>query len=321
MKKGITIIICTYNGAKRLPDTIAYIARLVVPTGFSFEVILADNNSADHSSAVAITEWNTHNRSSVPFKTINEPIPGKLYALQQAVEKASYEYLIICDDDNWLAPDYLTKICTHLDNMPEVAAVGGMGIPVTGGAPLPNWFKDYHFAYAVGSQAKQTGKLRAGNTLWGAGLATRKSVYLEMYKDFPSLLPLSEKNILSAEDTEYCIRLLLKGYILYYDHSLTYKHFIPAFKLTKKFLNEKLLKGFKDSKLILRKYYPALKVKLKTRGRPDLWLYLLVVAFIRYLIFLPGERAIKAKDTLFHLFPFWIKSDPISTQIKSFSRD
>lgn len=318
MNKGISIIICTHNGVDRLGDTIAHIAKLSIPSNISWEVILADNCSTDNTCEFSIAEWKKHNLSHINFKVISEPKPGKLYALQHAIKEAIYEYLIICDDDNWLASDYVDKVFFGLENMSEIAAIGGRGLPITDGIPLPEWFKDYHFAYAVGPQAPKTGVIKSGGILWGAGLATRRSLYLDMYENFPSLLPSSDKNILSAEDTEYCIRLLLKGHHLYYDDSLTYHHFIPDFKLTVEFRDHKLLQGFKNSSGILRKYYPAIKAFIKAKRRPDLWLYFFLTASLRYLLFFSGEKGIKAKDTLFHLLPFWIKSDPISTQIKVF---
>jgi len=318
MNKGISIIICTYNGADRLAETIAHIAKQSIPSNIFWEVILADNNSTDRTDEVSRTEWKKYNLPNINFKIINEPKAGKLYALQHAITEANYEYLIICDDDNWLAPDYVVRAFTYLESMPDVGAIGGFGIPVTKNALLPEWLKDYEYAYAIGPQSSKTGMIKSDGILWGAGMATRKSLYLKMYQNFPSLLPLSDKNILSAEDTEYCIRLLLKGYHLYYDHTLTYHHFIPDIKLTPEFRDHKLLQGFKDSRNILRKYYPAIKAYVKAKGRPDLWIYFFLSASLKYLLFFKGEKGTKAKDTLFHLLPFWTKSDPISTQIKAF---
>ncbi|MET4080990.1 cellulose synthase/poly-beta-1,6-N-acetylglucosamine synthase-like glycosyltransferase [Pedobacter sp. UYP30] len=317
IKKGITIIICTYNGVERLGQTLAHIARLTIPSHIKIELILADNNSNDNSTDFAKEEWRNLAIPNIAFKAISETKPGKLYALQKAIYTAEYEYLIICDDDNWLAKNYLIRVFNNLENMPNIAAFGGFGVAVTDAVELPAWFKDYHYAYAVGSQSKAEGIMKQGSVLWGAGLATRKTLYEEMYQNFPSIIPTSKFNILSAEDTEYCLRLAIKGYRLFYDSEMIYQHHIPKFKLTKKFLEEKLLRGFDNSRQTLGKYYPAVRVYLKAKNRPVIWLYLFLSSCFRYLFF-KGRRKIKAKDTLFHLLPFWIKSDPISTKIKSF---
>lgn len=319
MTNGITIIICTHNGADRLSETIKHIANQSIPEEISWEVILADNASTDHSSTFAEQEWHKYNPSEVLFRTINEPKPGKIYALQRAIKTAQYEYLIICDDDNWLSPDYVKIAYTLLENIPEVAAIGGQGVPVTTGNALPIWLKDYQSAYAVGSQSDKTGILGPRKLLWGAGLATRRSVYLKMYETYPSFLTeYKEKNILSAEDTEYCMRLVLKGYDLYYDDALIYQHFIPDSKLTVVFRDEKLQKGFEESNIILSKYYAAMRVYIKTKGRPDIWFLLLLIAPINYLFAFSQKRKEKAKNTLFFLLPFKQGPDAITTKIKAF---
>jgi glycosyltransferase involved in cell wall biosynthesis len=321
MYKGITVIICTFNGKQRLGETITHIASQLMPENIGWEVILADNASTDGSALFAETTWGLCTVKNVPFRVIHESQPGKIYALQHAINAANYEYLVICDDDNWLSSGYLEKAFELLQAMPDVGAIGGQGIPVTDGS-FPEWFQYHQSDYAVGPQAKSSGYMRPRDVLWGAGLVTRKSLYLEMYSMYPSFLPeLGIVSILSAEDTEYCMRLLLKGYKLYYDASLIYHHFIPGFKLTTSFRDEKLLKGFDDANLILRKYYAAMRATIKTKGRPDIWLMLLLIAPLNYIFAFSAKRAEKARDTLFYLLPFGIKGDRISTQIKAFIKN
>lgn len=317
---GITVIICSFNGTERLQETISHIAKQEVPSDQQWEVILADNASTDHTAEFGLSEWEKHGLPEISFRVITEQRPGKLFALQKAIEAATYELLIICDDDNWLAPDYVTKVYGILTTKPEVAALGGVGIPVTAGITLPEWFKEYNYAYAVGEQARQTGFLQPRKYLWGAGLATRKSLYQEMYKDFPSLLiDYKNVNILSAEDTEYCLRLLIKGYRLYYDQSLSYSHYIAPQRLETAY-REKLLKGFLDSHAVLSKYHTALRTQLKTDGKPWMWLYLFLSSlWIACLSFNQTSR-IKAKDTLSYMLGFISSKDPLVNAIKNFIR-
>ncbi|MET1053898.1 MAG: glycosyltransferase family 2 protein [Pedobacter sp.] len=319
MTKGVTIIICTYNGADRLGKTIEHIARQSL-TEVPWEVILVDNASTDNSSAVGQSEWDKYKICNVSFSVINEPKPGKLYAMQKAIKAAQYEYMITCDDDNWLAPDYAKRIYDTFESTAEVAAIGGRGIPVTEGQPLPDWFKNYEVVYAVGPQAKKHGIMPVRSILWGAGLSTRRSVYLEMYKTYPSFLIEHDVDIIFAEDTEYCLRLILKGYRLFYDADLVYHHFIADYKLDIK-RRDAYLGRFKDANVVLRKYYAAMRAKLKTKGRPDIWLLLLLITPFNYIFSFSRKRAEKARNTLFHMLPFGIKSDPISTRIKAFIKE
>ncbi len=320
MQKGVSIIISTYNGAANFNDTIEHISRQQLAPGIPMELIVVDNNSSDDSAAAAVAAWDRFGPAHFGFKVLTEKTPGKYYALQLGVKEARYEYLIICDDDNWLATDYAQRVYDLLDSRPEVGALGGRGIPETKGVPLPDWFNDYLYAYAVGPQAKETGLMRPRAVLWGASMATKRSLYLKMYEKFPSFLPeYKDFNVVFAEDTEYCMRLILKGYKMYYDNDLVYRHFIPERKLNEEFRDGKLIYEFKGSNPMLRKYFAALRAKVKTRNRPDVWLLLLLIAPFNYIFSFSKRRADKAKLTLYHLLPGnMIKVDPISKKIKAF---
>jgi glycosyltransferase involved in cell wall biosynthesis len=319
MRKGVSIIICTLNGLERLEQTLFHISKQRNEVNISWELILADNGSRDGSVSFAEACWRSFGPPEIPIQVIVESKPGKLFALQKAISLASYEFLIICDDDNWLNANYLELAYGTLETIPNVAALGGRGIPVTSGTPLPRWFDGYLSAYAVGPQAKQTGFLRPRDLLWGAGLVTRKSLYMEMYENFPSLLLEHENaSVLSAEDTEYCMRLILKGYKLYYNESMVYQHFIPDHKLTTGFRDNRLLAGFDEANQILSNYYAAMRVKIKTKNRPDVWLGLLFVSPVNYLFATTQSKKAKARNTLYFLLPFGKAPNPMAAKVKGF---
>jgi len=322
MIKGVSIIISTYNGSANLTDTIQHIAKQQLAPEIKWELVIVDNNSVDDSAQVAQKAWDQFGHSGVGFKVIIQQKPGKLYAIQLAVKEASYEYLIICDDDNWLAPDYASRAYNLLDSRADIGAMGGRGIPETKGVALPDWFKDYQYAYAVGAQAPATGIIKPRAVLWGAGMCTKRSLYLKMYERYDSFLPeCAEFNIIFAEDTEYCMRLILKGYRIYYDDDLVYRHYIPERKLNKEFLEGKQIREFRESDVILRKYTSAMRAVVKTRNRPDIWLFLLIITPFNYLFSFSKRRKEKARLTLYHLLPFEFKVDSISKRLKTFIKE
>mgnify|MGYP003576693229 CR=1 FL=1 len=233
LKTGVTILICTYNGGVKLTKTLAHLAKQIVPENISWEIILVDNASTDNTIAIALEEWKKYSLN-IPFRVISEDIPGKLYALQKGIAMANYEYFIICDDDNWLEPNYINIAFDILKNNPKIGAVGGETIAVSDdGEVFPDWFETYKEGYAVGKQAEKSGDITGRGHLWGAGLASRTALYRKVYKDIPSLL-IDENNtkILSAEDTENCLGIILNGYTLYYTSDLKLKHFIPSARIS-----------------------------------------------------------------------------------------
>ncbi|HMS35129.1 MAG TPA: glycosyltransferase [Ignavibacteria bacterium] len=103
---GVSVIVCTYNGAERLSDTIRHLALQKVDKNILWEVIFVDNASTDNSKEVTINEWRKH-KSNARLKITDQPVPGKQLALEKGYEVASYEYLITCDDDNWLDENFV----------------------------------------------------------------------------------------------------------------------------------------------------------------------------------------------------------------------
>ncbi len=126
MDMKISVIICTYNGASRLPATLEKLAAQTVPAEWPWEVILIDNASTDDTAAVA-RQIGTN--FPVPLRILQEPQPGKANALQTAFREAAGEYYCIVDDDNLLESDYLTNGMKFLNQHPDVALIGGRTLP------------------------------------------------------------------------------------------------------------------------------------------------------------------------------------------------
>lgn len=315
MKKGITVIICTYNGADRLINTINHLSTQQVKKDLNWELIFVDNASTDGSSEVVKSLWDQHSNLQVPLRLVYEKTPGKIFAFQKAIELAQYEYFITCDDDNWLKSDYVQTAFDILDNNPKIGALGGQGIAATTSSTLPEWFEAVQIGYAVGPQAEKDGDVTYKGMIWGAGLCSRTKLYIEMYNNYPSiLLNREDKRILTAEDSEYCLRLVLKGYQLHYDSRLSLHHYIPEGRLTLSYKN-KLFENFKNAYHIMDNYILAIKYGL------NLNLYnrirLSFVTPIRYLLASSDEKKSRQRIIMCYLFPF-IKPDPVTAQIKAF---
>lgn len=322
MEKGITVLICTYNGANRLPETLKHLAAQSSTENLNWEIILVDNASTDNTSAIASIEWKKHNIKNVPFTTISESTPGKLFAFQKGITKAKYEYFIICDDDNWLDSNYLSIAFNILESNSKIGAVGGKTIAVTKQeVSFPHWFETNKEGYAVGEQASNTGDITSRGHLWGAGLSSRTQLYINVYRNFPSLLlNKNDKKILSTEDTEYCLRIILKGYRLYYDSRLSLKHFIPSERLNSEY-KDNLYKNFDNAHGTLEKYYLAIKFGPNSRLSIFNKLRLTVITPIRYLFASSQKKKAKQKIIMSYLLPFIVSPDAETLKIKNFLKE
>ena len=266
MNKGISVIICTYNGAQRLPKTIEHIARQEVDPQIKWEVIIINNNSTDNTKEIAQEEWDKYNLN-VPFRVIDEPRQGLSYARQRGIKEALYEYLLFCDDDNWLSKNYVNKAYEIMENHPEVGAAGGQSEAITDGQ-FPQWFEKYKSSYAVGKQGKKTGIITHRGLLWGAGLIIRKSLLEEAERlDFKSFLTGRKGNeLLAGDDSEMCKWIILLGYELWYDEDLKFIHYIASHRLTLDYL-KKIHEGFRKSAEYLQKYDTLITVKSLERSK------------------------------------------------------
>src|SRR6185369_101177 len=92
MDKKISVIIPAYNAAQYLPETIQSVLAQTHPVS---EIILLDDGSTDNTKEVV-----SH------FKQVSyfwQPNKGTATALNEAIKKASGDYLAFLDaDDLWL---------------------------------------------------------------------------------------------------------------------------------------------------------------------------------------------------------------------------
>ena len=278
---GISVIICCYNSALRLPETIKHIATQKCSENINLEVIVVDNASKDNTGLVAKEEWNKYNTGSIDFKVVNQPIPGLSNARIKGVECSSHDLLLFCDDDNWLHQNYILIAIEVMKNNHNIGALGGQGIAVSD-ILFPEWWEDYKGYYAVGKQAEQSKIVNDRGFIWGAGIITRKNIYLKCFSEkYPSLLVGRNNEILSAgDDAEYCLRLLLMGYNLFYDERLIFNHFITSGRLDFKY-RDGIVKGIHKADEILRIYELVYKLKQLTKSKSVLYSLNIFFSFIK----------------------------------------
>ena len=227
--QGVSVIICCHNGASRLPETIRHIARQRVPPYIPWELVIIDNGSTDASPVVARQEWQKH-RVDTYLKVVAEPRLGLSYARSRGFQEARYEYMILCDDDNWLDDNYIETVYRIMSGNKDIGALGGTGKLVFEIDP-PS--QELSFIFAAGPQAPESGKV-PDNKLYGAGCAIRYSAYHKMLgSGFKSLLTDRRGvELSSGGDYELCLALAILGYDIWYDDRLRFTHFITRERIT-----------------------------------------------------------------------------------------
>lgn len=252
---GVSVIVCCYNSANRLPQTLKHLSKQKVPSHVPWEVILVNNASTDETVKVAEKIWAENNPQFVPLIILEQPIPGLVHAKELGLAASNYEYCLFCDDDNWLSEDYVRISFEMMEKEPLVGALGGQGEDCCE-ICAPKWFHSFKGAYAVGPQAKESGDVSfSRGYVYGAGAVFRKSALFQLReKGFKSLLiGRKGETASSGEDKELCFGLLIIGFRIWYDERLKFKHFIPKERLTEEYA-KKILNGFIQASPILTLY-------------------------------------------------------------------
>lgn len=226
---GVTVIICCYNSAKRLPETIRHLASQNVTPETKWELVVVDNASKDETATLAHALCMQY-LSNIPFKVVYESEAGLSSARKRGIAEARYEFLLFCDDDNWLNNDYIQIGYNTMMANPRVGVLGGQSIGEYEVTP-PNWFIENGASFAIGKQNDQSGDITyKKGAVWGAGFIVRSSIYqLLKNNNFVFILSDRKGNELSTGgDRELCLAVRRLGYIIYYEERLVTKHYMPA---------------------------------------------------------------------------------------------
>ena len=229
---GISIIICCYNSAARINETLEYIFSLNIPGDFFCEVILVDNNSTDNTKHVALTAQQKYSHGEIDFRIVAEYSPGLTSARSKGIQESKYELVLFCDDDNHLDPNYVMLAKQIFNEDASVGIIGGWSkpkLPVNPG----EWIKDFYPALAIGKQAPEDGYV---DWVFGAGMVLKKEIFEELRREKISLM-LSDRvgsKQTSGGDAEICVAARFLGYKIYYSEKLILYHQISAHRLTAK---------------------------------------------------------------------------------------
>jgi glycosyltransferase involved in cell wall biosynthesis len=240
----VSVVVPTHNGAARLPITLAHIAAQRPPRGLSWEVIVVDNVSIDDTAQVALRAWPAD--APVPLRVVREPRLGLSHAHLRGFASAQGEIVTWVEDDNWIAPDWVTVVSTTMAEHPEVGLCGGVNEPVCE-IPPPAWFETFGFAYATGSQGMAAGDVTSQRGyLWGAGLTVRKAAWDHLVRHgFRPLLVdrQGDASFQAGGDSEICFALRLAGWRLWFEPRLRLRHHLLAHRLEWRYLR-RLFRGF-----------------------------------------------------------------------------
>ncbi len=250
---SISIIICFYNAGNKLMPTLQHIKALDISSITACELILVNNNSNDESCNIIMKELQGF--TLLPWRIVDEKTPGLSNARLKGIAESQYEYILFCDDDNWLAPDYIQKAIPILKSNRNIAVLGGYGEAVSD-IKFPEWFVKYQNFYAVGEQFPHNGRVfGVRNVVYGAGMIVQRKAWEYIVSKGFTFFTLGRtgKSLSSGEDSEMCLAFQIAGFDIWYNNSLRFKHYIEPKRLTITYL-QRLQKGMSSSGYVTQFY-------------------------------------------------------------------
>lgn len=251
---GVSVIICCYNSTSRLKTTLDYIAKQKVSNEIDWELIIVNNKSTDNTEFIA-RQLTQNLCPHIQTFIVNQPTAGLSFAREKGIETAKYEFLLFCDDDNWLDPNYVQKAFEIMNSNENIGALGGWGEPEFEESP-PNWFLETGIQYATGKQALESGEVaKKSSYVYGAGAVYRKSIFSKLYENNIKfyLTGRNGNQLLCSEDVEMGYWIALLGYKIWFSVELKFKHQIEKKRLTWKYVLKNAY-GHGCSKAFLRPY-------------------------------------------------------------------
>jgi glycosyltransferase involved in cell wall biosynthesis len=261
-----TVLICTYNRAVLLGETLDSLAHSRVAS-ISWNVIIVDNNSSDETRDVVTRRIATY---PVPLVYVFEPRQGKSHALNTGLAATASALVLFTDDDVRVAEGWVEASCRPMLDDPSIDYTGGPVRPIWE-APCPDWIDrdraDLWGTLAIldyGTEAFVFEDRR--RVPLGANMAVRRSL-IDRIGGFDPELGRRGRSLLGQEQAEFFCRSRAVDARGMYEPAMEVHHHVPAIRLTRDyFYRWWYWKGI--SKAVLEQRHPVTELGIDLRLIP-----------------------------------------------------
>lgn len=237
VKISLSVILPTYNpDFIRLNRTLSSLAQQSLDKK-SWELIIIDNNSNNDVLSKVQLDWHPSG------KIIKEQNQGLTFARFAGFNNAKGEIVIMVDDDNELATDYLAQALDIMTLNTRLGAIGGKIKGLYETAP-PFFIEKVSKLLAIvdhGDEIWQSSPPQESSFIYpdkapvGAGMVIRKTALREYCNHISlygsSISDRKGNELSSGGDNDIVIHILKAGYKVGYFPNLSINHLIPADRL------------------------------------------------------------------------------------------
>ncbi len=232
----LTVVVPTHRPhLSRLQQTLTGLRAQTLPIE-RWETLLIDNASVP---PVDVSSLRHH--APANLRGLAEPVLGLTLARRTGFRAARGDVLVLVDDDNVLAPDYLAEVVRLFAAHPNVGALGGRSLPEFE-TPLPPDLAEFLGLLACRDLGPdpQIAALRRDPLSEpieypacapiGAGMALRRSSVQSWLDDQTAVAQPDRKGsaLTSGGDNDIVLRILRSGWSVGYFPTLSLTHLIPS---------------------------------------------------------------------------------------------
>jgi glycosyltransferase involved in cell wall biosynthesis len=227
----ITVVVCTYNRAALLRDTLASLAALKTDGEFAYEVVVVDNASTD-TTPVVIAE--AAQSFPVSLRGVREERAGVACARNRGIAEARGTWIAFFDDDQVAHPCWLKELLAQARRTGARCVGGGIQLLLPPGSPEipPGPCRALLGESTCPSE-------RRYNRRWSPGAGN-----LMLHRSVFEQVGVFDENLREAgEDADLFARMYTAGIEGWYAPAAIGYHVIPAYRLTEKYFRWKSLRN------------------------------------------------------------------------------
>ena len=237
-----SVAIPTYNGANRLAAVLEALSWQLNSHHLSWEVIVVDNNSTDHTATV-VEQYQRIWGKQTPLRYAFEPKQGAAYARQRAIHIAASPLIGFLDDDTLPSMTWLISAYRFAQKYPQAGVIASRIRGKFETTPPKN-FERIAALLALTERGSQALIYQPKHKVIppSAGIVVRRHAWLDNVPEELVLTGRTHKSMLTGEDTESILHIQQAGWEIWYNPKMRLQHQIPSSRLTRQYL-QKLCRG------------------------------------------------------------------------------
>ncbi|MEZ5306514.1 MAG: glycosyltransferase [Pyrinomonadaceae bacterium] len=234
MSKDICVVIPTFNRATTLEKTLESILLAEKPEGSRIQIVVVDNNSNDATREVCQKFSNEF--KGCEYEYVFEEQQGKSYALNTGIQRLKGDLFVCIDDDIEVDSKWFIEVNELFsERWEDLDFASGRMLPIWESDP-PEWIEAVkESVLAIRDYGDEEWVHGMDTPIMTGGHGVMKLDVVREIGMYDVRLGPTGKDLVGCEDDALYETLLRNKYRGIYCPKLRFFHFVPSYRLTKKY--------------------------------------------------------------------------------------